>query len=99
MKKKDIVNQVYKEAKAMDYVFTKKEVEDIVNLFIANIREALFDGESVVIQGFGNFFIKQMKEKNCRNPKTGEKIFVPSRKVPKFNFGTSLKKEVIESLN
>lgn len=61
-----------------------KEATSLTNTFIGLIAAALKDGESVRINGLGTFSILERKEHTARNPKTGEAIVVPARKVIKF---------------
>lgn len=60
------------------------EAVSLTNTFIGLIAAALKDGESVRINGLGTFSILERKEHTARNPKTGEAIVVPTRKVIKF---------------
>lgn len=60
------------------------EAVSLTNTFIGLIAAALKDGESVRINGLGTFSILERKEHTARNPKTGEAIVVPKRKVIKF---------------
>lgn len=60
------------------------EATSLTNTFIGLVAAALKDGESVRIDGLGTFHIVERKEHAARNPKTGEAIVVPTRKVIKF---------------
>ncbi len=75
---------------------THKESSDAVNLIIEAMTDALSRGESIKIKGFGVFNVKEMGEKIARNPKTGEKVKVPPRKVVRFKPGKDLKEMVNE---
>jgi integration host factor subunit beta len=66
---------------------TKQQAETIINLFTNSIVEALSKGDKVEIRGFGSFRIRHRAAKEGRNPKTGEKVFVPPKKVPFFKTG------------
>lgn len=66
---------------------TKKQVETIVNSVFDGMKEALAKGEKIEIRGFGNFRIKQRNAKLARNPKTGEQVHVPAKKVLRFKIG------------
>ena len=56
----------------------------IITLF-SSIRDALARGEKVEIRGFGSFKIRSRKAREGRNPKTGEQVFVPSRRALLFH--------------
>jgi DNA-binding protein HU-beta len=59
---------------------TKKVLEK----FIESVGETLAAGNNIEIRGFGSFKVKKRKELKARNPRTGEKVIVPSRFVPAF---------------
>lgn len=71
------------------------EVEKIVDLFFGQITQKLADGGRVEIRGFGAFSTREREERNGRNPRTGETVAVPAKKVVYFKPG----KEVRERLN
>lgn len=66
---------------------TKKQVETIINTIFEGMKEALGRGEKIEIRGFGNFRIKQRNAKTARNPRTGEKVSVPAKRVMHFKVG------------
>lgn len=74
--------------------FKKCDAEKAVNAVLAAIEEALAAGEKIQITGFGTFEIRENKEREGRNPKTGEKIMIAASKVPTFSAGKSLKDAV-----
>ncbi|MBI3592175.1 MAG: HU family DNA-binding protein, partial [Nitrospirae bacterium] len=69
---------------------TKKQVETIINTIFDGMKDALGRGEKIEIRGFGNFRIKQRNAKIARNPRTGEKVEVPPKKVLHFKLGKPL---------
>jgi len=71
------------------------QAEDIVKLIIDQMRGALVGGKRIEIRGFGSFVVKDYESYWGRNPKTGEKIWVGSKKLPAFKVG----KELRERLN
>ncbi len=75
---------------------TQKESAEAVNLILESMADTLSKGESIKIKGFGVFNVKQMEEKIARNPKTGEKVKVPPKKVVRFKPGKELKEMVNE---
>ncbi len=66
---------------------TKQQAEGIINIFTNSIIESLSKGDKVEIRGFGSFRVRHRSAKEGRNPKTGEKVFVPPKKVPFFKTG------------
>jgi integration host factor subunit alpha len=64
--------------------FTKKESMDLLESFISLMKDTLKAGEDVKISGFGNFEIKQKKDRIGRNPQTGESMIITSRKILSF---------------
>ncbi|MFQ5431287.1 MAG: HU family DNA-binding protein [Nitrospinota bacterium] len=65
----------------------KQHAEGIINMFTNSIIEALAKGDKVEIRGFGSFRVRERAAKEGRNPKTGEKVYVPPKKVPFFKTG------------
>ena len=70
---------------------TKKECEVIVDTVFLNMKDALHRGEKIEIRGFGSFTVRTRRAKEGRNPKTGEKVDVPPKKIPYFKMGKELK--------
>ncbi|GAB6013175.1 HU family DNA-binding protein [Viscerimonas tarda] len=64
---------------------TRSEIRQCVTPFIQALSEAFLEGEDVYIRGLGTFLIKDYPERNSRNPRTGEAIVVPPKKVVRFN--------------
>ncbi len=71
-----------------------RESEKIITTFFDAICESLTDGDRAEIRGFGSFTVKQYKPYTGRNPKSGKKIKVPSKKLPFFKVGKELKEMV-----
>lgn len=76
----------------------KQQAEDIINIFTSSIIQALANGDKVEIRGFGSFRVRHRAEKEGRNPKTGEKVHVPAKKVPFFKTGKDFRETVDNSL-
>ncbi|MCA9545391.1 MAG: integration host factor subunit beta [Alphaproteobacteria bacterium] len=70
---------------------TKKDVEGAVNTIFDAMSQALVRGERIEIRGLGSFQVKERVERTGRNPKTGEAVTIPARKVPHFTVGKRLK--------
>lgn len=62
----------------------KSEAKDAVNEIFNKMTEALRRREKIVIQNFGSFYVRMKKPYEARNPKTGEKVYVPPHYVVKF---------------
>ena len=71
---------------------TKKHANVIVDTVLGSIVDALRRGETVEVRGFGSFRLRRRLPRKGRNPKTGDRVDVPSRRVPYFKPGKELKK-------
>jgi len=89
MNKLELISQLKKEAN-----LTKSEASEIVRIFFDSMADALAEGERVEIRGLCSFFIKEYKSYTGRNPKTGEKVKIPPKKLPFFKCGKELKERV-----
>ncbi|MCX7766595.1 MAG: integration host factor subunit beta [Candidatus Sumerlaeia bacterium] len=65
-----------------------------VDTFLNNIKDALRRGERVCLVGLGTFYVKHRRKREGRNPKTGEKITVPEKKVVAFRAGKEFRQLV-----
>ena len=74
--------------------FNKREAKDIVELFFEEIRASLEANEPVKLSGFGNFDLRDKRQRPGRNPKTGEEIPISARRVVTFKPGQKLKARV-----
>jgi integration host factor, alpha subunit len=72
----------------------KREAKDLVEQFFEEISKALESGENVKLSGFGNFVLRDKKQRPGRNPKTGEEIPISARRVVTFRPGHKLKSRV-----
>ncbi len=86
MTKAELVEEVSKASE-----LTKKHSEVIVNTVFHSIIDALKQGEKIELRGFGSFRIRQRGSRKGRNPKTGEQVDVPAKKIPYFKPGKELK--------
>lgn len=73
---------------------SKSQAAEIVNIFFDSLKEAFVKGERVEIRGFCSFFIKEYESYTGRNPKTGEKVHIPPKRLPFFKCGKELKERV-----
>ena len=71
--------------------FSKKEVDATISAAIEEIQNSLKKGEKVAIAGFGTFDVSSRKEREGRNPATGETIKIAASKSPKFKPGKTFK--------
>ncbi len=69
----------------------KKDIAMVIDLFFEIVKEGLRNEEHIELRGFGTFEVKTREEREARNPKTGESVIVPKRKVPYFRPGRELK--------
>ncbi len=70
---------------------TKKHSEVIVDTVFQSLITALRRGEKIELRGFGSFRLRQREPRKGRNPKTGDRVDVPPKKVPYFKPGKELK--------
>ena len=72
-----------------------EEIEQVVDIFFEEISSRLADGGRVELRGFGAFSTRERDARKGRNPRTGEPVDVPAKRVPYFKPG----KEMREALN
>ena len=72
----------------------KREARELVDLFFEEVRAALAQGEQVKLSGFGNFDLRDKRQRPGRNPKTGVEIPISARRVVTFRPGQKLKQRV-----
>ncbi|MBX3182193.1 MAG: integration host factor subunit alpha [Polyangiaceae bacterium] len=95
MTKADIVNAVYADAGGG---YSKKESADLVDDIFETMKEALARGEKIKISGFGNFVLRDKRERQGRNPQTGAPIVIHQRRVLSFKASQILKQALNEEL-
>lgn len=86
MTKADIVEKVYQKIG-----FSKKEASELVEMVFNQLKDVLCDGDKVKISGFGNFVVREKKERIGRNPQTGDQIKISARRVLTFRPSQVLK--------
>jgi integration host factor subunit alpha len=72
----------------------KREAKEMVEMFFEEIRLSLERGAQVKLSGFGNFDLREKKQRPGRNPKTGKEIPISARRVVTFRPGQKLKARV-----
>jgi integration host factor subunit alpha len=87
--KADMAERLFEE-----FGLNKREAKDLVEMFFEEIRGALQAGQQVKLSGFGNFNLRDKKQRPGRNPKTGEEIPISARRVVTFHPGQKLKARV-----
>ena len=87
MTKADIVQAVHNQLGG----FSKKEAADLVDLVFETMKETLGRGEKIKISGFGNFVLRDKRQRQGRNPQTGDPIVITERRVLSFKASQLLK--------
>lgn len=87
MTKAEIVQALYAKVGG----FSKKESADIVDLVFEMMKETLGRGEKIKISGFGNFVLRDKRQRPGRNPQTGDPIKISERRVLTFKASQILK--------
>lgn len=82
------------EALAQETSLPLREADSITNTVLETMTETLVANNGIEIRGFGSFVIKQYESYQGRNPKTGQKIDVPPKKLPFFKVGKELREKV-----
>ena len=70
---------------------TINEADIAIDVVIEGIITQLLEKQKSVVQNFGTFCVKQVQQRNARNPKTGETVIVPTKNVVKFKPSKKLK--------
>ena len=73
---------------------TKTEAAEVIKIFFDSLADAFTKGERVEIRGLCSFHIKEYKSYTGRNPKTGQKVKIPPKRLPFFKCGKELKERV-----
>jgi integration host factor subunit alpha len=87
--KKDLMDLRYEQTG-----LTKKECVSAVESTFEIIKDELEKGNPVKISGFGQWTVKSKKERNGRNPQTGDRMTIDARKVVTFKSSPVLRKEL-----
>lgn len=72
----------------------RKDAIEAVEVFLASIKESLAAGRKVSLVGFGTFLVKSKNSRNGRNPRTGDLIQIPDKKVAIFKPGKAFRESV-----
>lgn len=87
MTKRELIEKLSDRVKGLSL----KDAELIVNTVFDSMTEALASGDRIEIRGFGSFQVKHRRPREGRNPRTGTKVHVDSKKVPFFKVGKEMK--------
>jgi integration host factor subunit alpha len=87
MTKAEIIESVYERVGG----FSKKEASDLVEAIFETMKETLASGHKIKISGFGNFVVRDKKERPGLNPRTRERIVLSPRRVVRFRPSPVLK--------
>ena len=91
MNKGDLVDLVSQKANV-----TKKQADAVITATLETIMEAVSNDDKVTLVGFGSFERRHRKEREGRNPKTGDKMLIPETEVPAFSAGKLFKDKVAQ---
>src|SRR4051794_23391813 len=91
MTKAELVEDVARAAE-----LTKKDAERLVEIVFESIIETLNQGEKIELRGFGSFRVRERGARRGRNPKTGDPVNIPAKRVPYFKPGKELKELINE---
>jgi len=76
--------------------FAKKDADLLVNTFLDCVVQALHKGEGVELRGFGSFRLRDRRARQGRNPRSGQSIQVPPKRVVYFKLGKELRSRLID---
>jgi DNA-binding protein HU-beta len=89
MNKADLVNSISEKTG-----LSKSKTNQVVDALVDSITESLKRGEKVTLVNFGTFNTSEREPRIGRNPKTGESIEIPAKRVARFKVGTGLSKNI-----
>ena len=75
----------------------KRDVDDVIDTLLECVKAALQRGDKVQLIPFGSFEVRERQKREGRNPKTGERLTIPARRVPAFHAGKDLRDAVNKS--
>lgn len=90
MNKNELIHSI-----AAESSMTKADTTKALDAFIASVTTALKKGDEIRLVGFGTFSVSKRAASMARNPRTGETIKVPAKKIARFKVGKTLQ----DSLN
>lgn len=93
MNKSQLISRI-----AQDTKCSKTDIEKIITSMLEIIVHTVATGERVTLVGFGSFEARERKARQGRNPRTGEKLFLPSTRIPTFSVGNFFRNKVNKKL-
>jgi len=87
MTKRELAEQVTQRSQNL----SRRQTEVVIDSIFGEMIRALCRGEKVEIRGFGSFKVKNRNAKQGRNPKSGEAVDIPAKRVPFFKVGRELR--------
>ncbi len=90
MTKSDLIEAVA----AAETDWTRGQADAAVNTIFDAMSDALVAGDRIEIRGLGSFRVMDRRPRTGRNPRTGESVAIPARKVPTFTAGKLLRRRV-----
>ena len=90
MTKNELVTHV---AERLPYM-TRQDAQMIVDTIFESMADALAQGDGIEIRGFGSLKVRNREAHEGRNPKTGEAVHVPAKKLPLFRIGKELHERI-----
>jgi len=87
MTKADLIGKIAEKAG-----LAKADAEKVTNALVESMTEALKTGDSITLQGFGTFKVKDRAARKARNPRTGEAVDVPASKSVSFSPANTLRR-------
>ena len=94
MTKSELITHV---AQRLPYI-TLKDAEIIVDTIFDSMVDSLAQGDGIEIRGFGSLKVKDRAEREGRNPKTGESLRIPAKKLPFFRIGKELHERINQTV-
>jgi DNA-binding protein HU-beta len=89
MNKADLVNSISEKTG-----LSKNKTNKLVDAFVESITESLKRGEKVTLSNFGTFNTVEREARLGRNPKTGESVEIPAKRVARFKIGNGLSRNI-----
>jgi DNA-binding protein HU-beta len=86
MRKADLVRRI-----AAATELTHVKAAEVVDTILEEIKNALQQGDAVMLRRFGSFQVREKRARMGRNPKTGQEADIPGRRVVRFKSGNGLK--------
>ncbi|MBN3859654.1 integration host factor subunit beta [Neisseriaceae bacterium PsAf] len=100
MTKSELINQIVESSMSQDLekLNSKVVIEQSVKVIVDSMTRSLARGQRIEIRGFGSFDLNDRPARVGRNPRTGEKVDIPAKKVPHFKPGKELRERVNEAV-